>query len=136
MNASICPTTLLNAGETTTSSLAISACIGQSHDQVMQGIRKMLTELKQVPHRFMSTFKDQDGQTRPMFSLDKRLTTIFLMNVSPDLREKILDRMFELEERAAAARAPINRPQALRDYADRLDQEEKDAAQLQLARVG
>lgn len=81
----------------TMSSLEIAELTGKRHDNVMNDIRKMISELQLDAPSFSGTQNYGNNNTREVFNLPKRETLILVSGYSVELRAKIIDRWEELE---------------------------------------
>ncbi|MBK0415190.1 phage regulatory protein/antirepressor Ant [Chromobacterium haemolyticum] len=120
--------TILNSGQPLTmSSREIAELCDKRHDHVMRDIRNMLVELYGevgVP-KFGDTHRNpQNGQEYPIFQLPKDLTLTLVAGYNVVLRNRIIKRWMELEERAAAPALPdfSNPAAAARAWAEQFEQ--------------
>lgn len=100
--------TSISKFQKTMSSLEIAELTGKRHDNVMNDIRRMISELGLDAPSFSGTQNYGNNNTREVFYLPKRETLILVSGYSVELRAKIIDRWDELEEEA-------NKPKSLEE---------------------
>ncbi|THV25855.1 Rha family transcriptional regulator [Peteryoungia ipomoeae] len=126
----------LNATSTLTmSSREIAELTGKLHKNVLEDVRRMLTELSFQPSDFAGSYIDPTGRRLPCFNLPKRETLILVSGYSVALRSRIIDRWMELEEQVASPAIPnfSNPAEAARAWAAEFEQ--KQLAQAQVAEL-
>jgi phage antirepressor YoqD-like protein len=118
----------------TMSSQEIAELTGKTHPHVMRDIRRMLKALgKEGVSKFGDTHTNlQNGQTYPIFKLDKDHTLTLLLGYDAAARFKVVQRWQELE-RAVAAHAIPSHAEALRLAADNIEGRERAEAKLAIA---
>lgn len=78
-------------------SLEIAEVTGRSHKNVLRDIRNLLEQgINQLNFELIE-YKDAKGETRPMYYLTPKGCLILASGYNAVLREKIIDRLFELE---------------------------------------
>ena len=78
-------------------SLEIAEVTGRSHKNVLRDIRNLLEHgINQLNFELIE-YKDAKGETRPMYYLTPKGCLILASGYNAVLREKIIDRLFELE---------------------------------------
>ncbi|MCY1298804.1 Phage antirepressor protein KilAC domain protein [compost metagenome] len=111
----------LTAAAVTMSSRELAELTGKRHGDVIRDIRRMLDELGDDANlRHVREEKDGRGYTAEI-SLPRREVEILLTGYSVKLRARVIDRLRELEERAAPS-IPQTLPDALRLAADLAEQ--------------
>ncbi len=85
----------------TMSSIEIAVVCSKKHKNVMRDIKQIFSELKFEPAKFLSSYIDEQGKTRPCYNLPKRECLILVSGYSTALRAKIIDRWQELEKQVA-----------------------------------
>lgn len=78
-------------------SLEIAEVTGRSHKNVLRDIRNLLEQgINQLNFELIE-YKDAKGEIRPMYHLTPKGCLILASGYNAVLREKIIDRLFELE---------------------------------------
>lgn len=78
-------------------SLEIAEVTERSHKNVLRDIRNLLEQgINQLNFELIE-YKDAKGETRPMYYLTPKGCLILVSGYNAVLREKIIDRLFELE---------------------------------------
>lgn len=80
-------------------SLEIAEFCQREHDEVLADITVGLRELGIKPEQYASTFVDSRGRSQPCFRLPARESLVFVTGYMPEILERILNRVGELEER-------------------------------------
>ncbi len=104
----------------TMSSLQIAELTGKQHKSILRDIR-ILLEQGVTQHNFVpSEYKDTTGRTLPCYNLTKKGCLILASGYNAILREKIIDRLEELEteKRNGGFRIPQTYAEALKLAAD------------------
>ncbi|PTU70756.1 phage antirepressor KilAC domain-containing protein [Chromobacterium haemolyticum] len=117
-------TTLNSAQPLTMSSREIADLCDKRHDHVMRDIRNMLSDLKITDPKFGGSYQDSTGRALPCFNLDKELSMTLVAGYNVVLRNRIIKRWMELEERAASPALPdfSNPAAAARAWAEQFEQ--------------
>lgn len=109
----------------TMSSLEISELTGKHHKHVIRDIRDMLAELEKDGPVLGHAGETKDGRGyTTLFELDKELTELLLTGYSVPLRLKVIRRLNELEAQNRKSVALPSYAEALRLYADQIEQTE------------
>lgn len=90
---------ILTPSTKTMSSREIAELTGKRHDHVIRDIRKMLSDLELDAPKFGSVEKDAKGEERPVFNLNKELTLTLVSGYNVKLRNAIIKRWQELEDK-------------------------------------
>lgn len=98
----------------TMSSREIADLCEKQHAHVMRDIRTMLDALELGQSNFGSTYLDAQGKVRECFNLPRDLTMTLVTGYSIPLRKRVIDRLDELEQRAANPAEILNDPAAMR----------------------
>ena len=86
-----------SANKSGMTSLEIAEVTGRSHKNVLRDIRNLLEQgINQLNFELIE-YKDAKGETRPMYYLTPKGCLILAIGYNAVLREKIIDRLFELE---------------------------------------
>ena len=85
------------AEERTMTSREIAELTGKQHKNVLEDVRKMLSELGLSSAGFSAQYNDITGRTLPCFNLPKRETMILVSGYSIPMRARIIDRWEALE---------------------------------------
>lgn len=96
----------------TISSLEIAEITGKQHAHVMRDIRKLLEQGVDKSNFGLVSYIDKKGEERPMFNLTPKGCLILASGYDALLREKIIDRLEELE-RFNAPKIPQSFSEAL-----------------------
>jgi phage regulator Rha-like protein len=123
--------TVNSSGTNNMTSVEIAELTGKQHKHVMADIVKMLEQLQIQPAEFSAGYTDQQGKPRPCFSLPPREVKILITGYDVVRRAKVIDRLEQLETGVR----PKNFVQALRAYADEVEQKERLQLQLQATEV-
>lgn len=83
----------------TMSSREIAELTGKQHKDVLYDIRKMLAELELSTADFSAMYKAENGQEYECFNLDKENTLILVSGYNVKIRQAIIQRWQELENR-------------------------------------
>ncbi|ENN95365.1 phage regulatory protein/antirepressor Ant [Bartonella vinsonii] len=112
----------------TMSSIEIAEVCSKQHKNVMRDIKQIFSELKFEPAKFLSSYIDEQGKTRPCYNLPKRECLILVSGYSTALRAKIIDCWQELERQIAAPQIDYSSPQAMIGFLNHLQNqiEQKD----------
>ncbi|MGC0154852.1 phage antirepressor KilAC domain-containing protein [Chromobacterium vaccinii] len=107
----------------TMSSREIAELCEKRHDNVMRDIRTMLEELKLDALSFEGIYQDAYGRQKMCFELDKELTMTLVAGYNVVLRNRIIRRWMELEQKAVAPSLPDFQDPvaAARAWADQLE---------------
>ncbi|MBX4336395.1 Rha family transcriptional regulator [Bartonella raoultii] len=124
-----------NAAVQTMSSIEIAELCSKKHKNVMRDIKQIFSELKFEPAKFLSSYIDEQGKTRPCYNLPKRECLILVSGYSTVLRAKIIDRWQELEKQVATPQVDYSKPEALLGVLNHLQSqiEQKDHVIAELA---
>ncbi len=119
----------------TMSSREIAGVCSKKHKNVMRDIKQIFSELKFEPAKFLSSYIDEQGKTRPCYNLPKRECLILVSGYSTALRAKIIDRWQELEKQVATPQVDYSKPEALLGVLNHLQSqiEQKDHVIAELA---
>ncbi|WP_375630418.1 MULTISPECIES: phage antirepressor KilAC domain-containing protein [unclassified Bartonella] len=119
----------------TMSSIEIAGVCSKKHKNVMRDIKQIFSELKFEPAKFLSSYIDEQGKTRPCYNLPKRECLILVSGYSTALRAKIIDRWQELEKQVATPQVDYSKPEALLGVLNHLQSqiEQKDHVIAELA---
>lgn len=91
----------MSAGQPMTmSSREIADLCDKRHDHVMRDIRNMLSDLKITDPKFGGSYQDSTGRALPCFNLDKELSMTLVAGYNVVLRNRIIKRWMELEQKA------------------------------------
>ncbi len=119
----------------TMSSREIAGVCSKKHKNVMRDIKQIFSELKFEPAKFLSSYIDEQGKTRPCYNFPKRECLILVSGYSTALRAKIIDRWQELEKQVATPQVDYSKPEALLGVLNHLQSqiEQKDHVIAELA---
>lgn len=109
----------------TMSSLQIAEITGKQHQHVMRDIRALLEQGVDASNFGLSSYKNSQNKSQPCFILTKKGCLILASGYSALLREKIINRMEELELALAKPRkfiAPRRRDVQCGQFYDDLTQ--------------
>ena len=111
-------------------SLQIAEIIGKRHADVMKSIRKMEPAWEKVAEGKFSlgSYKDENNQDRPCFSLNKEECLYIATKFNDEARAKLIKRWKELEEQHQKPSVPQNYLEALKS----LVKSEEEKQQLAL----
>ena len=119
----------------TMTSLEIAEVTGKQHAHVMRDIRGLIESGCNESNFGLVDYKDKKGETRPMYRLTKKGCMILASGYDALLREKIIDRWEELENRFRKNEIVMpnfsNPAEAARAWADQYEQRLKLAAKVQ-----
>ncbi|WP_082656936.1 phage antirepressor KilAC domain-containing protein [Pseudomonas citronellolis] len=108
-----------NVARTMMTSREIAELTGKQHKHVIRDIREMLDALSEDGPDLGHVREDRDGRGYTTnFHLDRELTETLITGYSIPLRHRVIRRLHELEERAAAPAIPQTYSEALRVAAD------------------
>ena len=79
----------------------IAEVTGKEHKNIMRDIRNMLEALNLEIGSFLSLSKDSMNRDQEIFNLPKREVELLIMGYSVKLRDKVLDRLREVEQELA-----------------------------------
>lgn len=111
-------------GEERITSLEIASLIGKQHAHVMRDIRALIEQGVNESNFGLVDYTDKKGESRPMYRLTKKGCLILASGYNALLREKIINRWEELEnkERASVALPDFTNPAiAARAWADQFE---------------
>lgn len=112
----------LGAQPLTMTSREIAELTGKEHAHVMRDIRNMLEVLKKDASSFGGIYLDAYGREKPCLNLDHELTLTLVSGYDIPLRHRVVTRLAELEDHAAASVATLpdftNPAAAARAWAD------------------
>lgn len=112
-----------NVARMTMTSREIAELTGKQHKDVIRDVRVMLQALEKDGADLRHVREDRDGRNYTInFHLDRELTETLVTGYSIPLRHRVIRRLHELEERAAAPAIPQTLPDALRLAADLAEQ--------------
>ena len=111
-------------------SLQIAEITGKRHADVMKSIRKMEPAWEKVAEGKFSlgSYKDEKGETRPCYSLNKEECLYIATKFNDEARAKLIKRWKELEEQHQKPSVPQNYLEALKS----LVKSEEEKQQLAL----
>ncbi len=107
----------------TMTSLQIAEVTGKRHDAILRDIRNLLEQGVNA-HNFVAVeYTDAKGEKRPCYNLTKKGCLILASGYNAILREKIIDRLedLETEKRNDDFRIPQSYAEALRQLADTIE---------------
>jgi len=108
-----------NVARTMMTSREIAELTGKQHKHVIRDIREMLDALSEDGPVLDHVREDRDARGYTTnFHLDRELTETLITGYSIPLRHRVIRRLHELEERAAAPAIPQTYSEALRVAAD------------------
>lgn len=114
---------LITTGNTPTmSSREIAELTNKQHRNVVRDIKAMLEELGMDVLSFEHIYRDALNREQKEIRLDRELTETLITGYSIALRHKVIRRLHELEQKAAAPAIPQSLPEALRLAADLAEQ--------------
>jgi phage regulator Rha-like protein len=90
----------------TMSSLEIAELTGKQHKDVLENIRKVLTEAEINSAEFSAQYKDSTGRSLACFNLPKRECDLVVSGYSVKYRLAIIDRWQELEQKVPSISDP------------------------------
>lgn len=122
----------LTASAVTMTSREIAALTEKQHQHVKRDIEKMLAELGEDASTFGRIYQDSMNREQVEYRLDRVLTDTLLTGYSAIARRRVVARWHELEGRAAAPALP-SYPEALRQLASTLEENEQHKQALALA---
>lgn len=112
-----------NVARMTMTSREIAELTGKQHKDVIRDVRVMLQALAKDGADLRHVREDKDGRDYTTnFHLDRELTETLVTGYSIPLRHRVIRRLHELEQRAAAPAIPQTLPDALRLAADLAEQ--------------
>lgn len=112
-----------NVARTEMTSREIAELTGKQHKDVIRDVRVMLQALAEDGADLRHVREDKDGRGYTTnFHLDRELTETLVTGYSIPLRHRVIRRLHELEDRAAAPAIPQTLPDALRLAADLAEQ--------------
>ena len=88
----------------------IAELTGKQHADVMRDIRKLQEQIGNESIFALVDYKDAKGESRPMYSLDKKQTLLLVSGYNALLRLKIINRWEELESQANVSSYQIEDP--------------------------
>lgn len=103
------------------SSLEVAELTGKQHAHVMRDIRNLLEQGVAASNFGLGSYKDANQQVRPCYSLTPKGCLILASGYDAVLREKIVNRLEELEMEKKAT-LPKDYPSALRELADKVEE--------------
>ena len=103
------------------SSLEVAELTGKQHAHVMRDIRNLLEQGVAASNFGLGSYKDANQQVRPCYNLTPKGCLILASGYDAVLREKIVNRLEELEMEKKAT-LPKDYPSALRELADKVEE--------------
>lgn len=110
--------------ELTMSSREIAELCGKEHAHVMRDIRDISDELGGSIFG-LAEYTDKQGKKRDMYLLNKKNTLLLVSGYSVILRQKIIDRLEELEEQQLKPALPQTYVEALKELVVTLEENER-----------
>ena len=110
-------------------SLEIAEVTGKQHAHIMRDIRKLLSQGVTASNFGLSEYKDTTGRKLPCFSLTPKGCLILASGYDALLRERIINRLEELEK--GKAKVPQTFSEALQLAADQAKQIEEQQKQIE-----
>lgn len=107
-------TNITGEGPTTMSTVEIAELCEKRHDHVMRDTKVMLEALEIDLPKFGGIYRDDRNREQKCFNLPRDLTMTLITGYSIPLRKRVIDRLDELERRAADPVAMLNDPAAMR----------------------
>lgn len=107
----------------TMSSLEISELTSKNHSDVMRDIRNMLEHLELSTQQFCGVYKASNGQTYECFNLDKENTLILISGYNVKIRQVIIRRWQELENKQI--KLPVTYLEALKELVSVTEENER-----------
>lgn len=105
-------------------SLDVAELTGKKHAHVMRDIRNLLDQGVAESNFGLGSYKDANQQVRPCYDLTPKGCLILASGYDPVLREKIVNRLEELEMQKTA-NLPQDYPSALRELADKVEENQR-----------
>lgn len=103
----------------------IADLVDKRHDNVMRDTKGMFEALEMSALSFEGSYIGENGKALPLYNLPRDLTMTLVTGYSIPLRKKVIDRLDEMERRAADPASILNDPAALRgllgNYAERVE---------------
>jgi Rha family phage regulatory protein len=118
-------------GVPTVSSLEIAALTGKRHDDVLKDIRRILEESEIGLGQFAASYLNTQNKQQPCYHLPKMECDLVISGYSVKYRLAIIKRWHELEAKIAAPMALPTHSEALRGWANALEANEAQAAQIE-----
>jgi Rha family phage regulatory protein len=118
-------------GIPTVSSLEIAALTGKRHDDVLKDIRRILEESEIGLGQFAASYLNTQNKQQPCYHLPKMECDLVISGYSVKYRLAIIKRWHELEAQVAAPMALPTHSEALRGWANALEANEAQAAQIE-----
>lgn len=120
-------TNLEKFNQTTMSSREIAEYTGKTHDNVLKAIRAMEDAWVRITGvKFnASEYKDSTGRKLPMYELSKTETLYVATKFNDEARAKLIIRWEELELKAQKIALPQSYSEALRELADKAEENER-----------
>ncbi len=103
------------------SSLEVAELTGKEHKNVLRDIRALLAQGVAQLNFELGSYKDANQQVRPCYNLTPKGCLILASGYDAVLREKIVNRLEELEMEKKAT-LPKDYPSALRELADKVEE--------------
>ena len=118
---------ITNTNNITMSSLEIATLTGTRHKDVLEKIRKILTEAEISWAIFSAEYKDNIGRSLPCFNLPKRECDLVVSGYSTKYRLAIIDRWIELENEKLLSiyKLPTTYKEAIKSLLETLEEKER-----------
>lgn len=126
-------TMMPNQGPITMSSREIAELVGSRHDKVKQSIDRLVDRgvIGQPPMGDDLSIDAQGKErTTSVYRLQKRDSYVVVAQLSPEFTARLVDRWQELEEKAHALPDFTNPAEAARAWADQVERNDRQAAQI------
>lgn len=113
----------------TMTSLQIAEVTGKRHDAILRDIRNLLGQGVDAHNFVESIYKDANQRDRPCYELTKKGSLILASGYNAKLREKIINRWEELEQRGRPK--PMTQTEILLQSVQALVEQERKMNQLE-----
>lgn len=85
----------------------IATLSGKDHSNVMRDIRKLIDEVGTEFKNELGSYSDSNGQSRPLYVLEKKSVYLLVTGYSAIIRMKVIDRVEELENKLNAPKSRL-----------------------------